>query len=194
MKRPAAGRLALAGALIATFGELHPLFDQWAQSSRDALCKGLHGGYKVYADGTPVGEETDDRSGERTFTASQAGRRAAARHAVTYTAGQLAGTVMVTRAMGYRVPVRALLAGAVINGFTHAGIDRREPLLRLAGRAGKSGYIARCHAVRINGDGTPVAEAGGPGTALMELDQAAHRAIGVLAAVVTAWIATRGDE
>jgi hypothetical protein len=35
------------------------------------------------------------------------------------------------------------------------------------------------------------AELSGPGTALMELDQALHRAIGVVAAAVTAWLATR---
>jgi hypothetical protein len=188
---PAAERLALAGTLVAVFGELHPGIDHWFQGGEDAACKGLHGDYKVYADGTPVGEETDDRSGEPTYTASQAGRRAAARHAAVYTAAQLAGTIAVTRALGYRVPLRALLAGAVVNGFTHAVIDRREPLLWLADKAGNGGYISHCHAVRMS-EGTPVAEVSGPGTALMELDQGLHRAIGVIAAVVTAWIATRG--
>jgi hypothetical protein len=191
VNRPAADRLALLGTLTAVFGELHPLFDQWGQRSEDAALKGLHGDHKVYADGTPVGEETDDRSGQRTYTASQVGRRAAARHVATYTAGQLAGAIVVTRALGYRVPARALLAGAVINAGTHAVIDRRTPLLWLAARTGKGGYIDHCHAVRIGADGTPAAEMSGPGSALMELDQALHKGIGVGAALVTTWLATR---
>jgi hypothetical protein len=144
-----AGRLALMGALTAVFDSLHQFFDHWTQSDRDARLKGLHGDQKVWADGTPVGDEIDDRSGQPTFTASQVGRRAAARHAGTYTAGQLAATVAVTRALGYRVPARALLAGALINFGTHALIDRRDPLHWLADRAGKRGYIDHCHAVRL---------------------------------------------
>jgi hypothetical protein len=186
-----AERLALLGTLTAVFGELHPYFDQWAQRSEDAALKGLHGDQKVWRDGVPVGEETDDRSGQLVYTASQVGRRAAVRHVATYTAGQLACTIAVTRALGYRVPVRALLAGAAVNAITHAVIDRREPLLQLADRFGKRGYIDHCHAVRMNADSTLTAEASGPGTALMELDQALHRAIGVTAATLTAWIATR---
>lgn len=186
-----ADRLALLGTLTAVFGELHPYFDQWGQRSEDAALKGMHGDQKVWRDGVPVGEETDDRTGQRTYTASQVGRRAAAHHVATYTAGQLAGTITVTRALGYRVPLRALLAGAAVNGATHFIIDRREPLLWLAERTGKRGYIDHCHAVRISADGTPAPELSGPGTALMELDQALHRAIGVAAAAVTAWLATR---
>jgi hypothetical protein len=198
MTRPnpshAAARLALLGTLVAVFGELHPYFDQWGQRSEDAAHKGLHGDRKVWRDGVPVGEETDDRTGQRAYTASQAGRRAAAHHVASYTAGQVAGAIAVTRALGYRVPIRAVLAGAAVNGATHFVIDRREPLLWLAGRTGKRGYIDHCHAVRMSGDGTPAAEMSGPGSALMELDQALHRAIGVAAAVVTAWLATRGDS
>ena len=186
-----ADRLALLGALTAVFGELHPFFDQWGQRDKDAPLKGLHGNRKVWPDGVPVGEETDNRTGQPAYTASQAGRRAAARHVAAYTAGQLAGTITVTRALGYRVPLRALLAGAAVNGATHFVIDRREPLLWLAAKTGKRGYIDHCHAVRLSGDGTPAAELSGPGTALMELDQALHRAIGVAAAAVTAWLATR---
>jgi hypothetical protein len=189
--RVAIERLALMGCLVAVFGELHPYFDQWGQRSEDAALKGLHGDQKVWADGVPVGEETGDRSGRRTYTASQVGRRAAARHVASYTAGQVVTAIVVTRVLGYRVPVRALLAGAVINAGTHAVIDRREPLLWLAGRTGKRGYIDHCHAVRLASDGTPAAELSGPGTALMELDQALHRGIGVAAALVTAWLATR---
>lgn len=187
-------RIALLGALVAIFGELHPALDQWAQNSQDSTCKGLYGDHAVYRDGTPVGRETDDRAGQSTLTASRLGRRSVARHVASYTAGQLAGTIAATRALGYRVPARALLAGAVINAATHAVIDRREPLLWLARKAGKAGYIDHCTAVRMSADGTLTTEVSGPGTALLELDQSLHRAIGVAAAVVTTWIATRGRE
>lgn len=59
----------------------------------------------------------------------------------------------------------------------------------LAARAGKTGYIQHATAVRKPGD--TAAELSGPGTALMELDEAAHRAIGVAAAAVTTWYAAR---
>lgn len=189
-----AERLALLSALAAVFDGLHPLFDQWGQTGRDAVCKGLHGDHKVYLDGTPVGSETDDRSGQPTLTASQMGRRAVARHVAVYSAGQLAGAVVVTRVLGRRVPLRALLAGTAVNAATHAVIDRRAPLLWLAEKAGKRGYIDHCTAVRMDGEGALTVEASGPGTALMELDQALHRGIGVAAAVVTAWLAARDRD
>jgi hypothetical protein len=181
-------RLALFAGLLTTFGELHPLCDQWVQNSQDASRKGDHGDHLVYRDGTPVGQETDDRTGQPTMTASALGRRSVARHVASYTAVQVAATVAVTRTLGYRLPARPLLAGAAINAATHAIIDRREPLLWLAGKAGKRGYVDHCTAVRKPG---AAAELSGPGTALMELDQALHRAIGVGAAAVTTWLATR---
>ncbi|MER7658146.1 hypothetical protein [Streptomyces albidoflavus] len=73
-------------------------------------------------------------------------------------------------------------------------------LLWLAEKAGKSGYIKHATVVRkAGGEGTEypkaVQDVSGPGTALMELDQAAHRAIGVAAALVTTWITLRkGDR
>ncbi|MFD7507874.1 hypothetical protein ACFV5N_00800 [Streptomyces sp. NPDC059853] len=93
-------RLALGALLNTTFGALHPLMDHWAQRGEDARLKGLHGRQLVHADGTPAtGEES-----RPTMTASACGRRAAARHVAGYTLGQVAGTVAVTRALGYRVP------------------------------------------------------------------------------------------
>ncbi|MEU2961226.1 hypothetical protein [Streptomyces albidoflavus] len=47
----------------------------------------------------------------------------------SYTAVQLAATVAITRAFGYRVTPTALLAGAAINAGTHAVIDRGALLL-----------------------------------------------------------------
>ncbi|MFI5749067.1 hypothetical protein ACIBBE_24745 [Streptomyces sp. NPDC051644] len=98
----------------------------------------------------------------------------------------------VTRALGYRLPVKALLVGAALNAGTHLVIDRREPLLWLAKKAGKQGYVEHCTAARVLEDGSVQAELSGPGSALMELDQSAHRALGLAAAVLTTWLAT-GD-
>jgi hypothetical protein len=184
-------RLALFAGLLGTFDGLHPLCDQWVQNSQDAARKGDHGDHLVYRDGTPVGEETDDRTGQPTMTASQLGRRSVARHVASYSAVQVAATVAVTRTLGYRLPAKALLAGAAINAGTNLVIDRREPLLWLAGKASKRGYVDHCTAARVAADGTVSAELSGPGTALMELNQALHRAIGVGAALVTTWLATR---
>ncbi|TLS45726.1 hypothetical protein FE633_13240 [Streptomyces montanus] len=188
IRNRATERLALAATLVAVFSELHPGFDQWFQRPRDAACKGLYGKHLVDSNGTPL---SPGNTTGPALTASQLGRRSVARHVASYTAGQLAGAIVVTRALGYRVPLRALLAGAVINAGTHAVIDRREPLLWLARKAGKEGYVEHCTAARVDKDGAVTAELSGPGTALMELDQALHRAIGVGAALVTTWVATR---
>ncbi|MDX3232511.1 hypothetical protein [Streptomyces sp. ME19-01-6] len=180
-------RLALFGALTAVFGEMHPTFDNWAQRDFDATHKGTYGDHLVYRDGTKVADDTD-RAGEPTMTASSFGRRCAARHVASYTAGQLASAVAITRALGYRVPARALLTGAAINAATHLIIDRRKPLLWLADKLGKTSYVEHCTVVRKPGGD---AEISGPGSALMELDQALHRAIGVGAALTTTVLATR---
>lgn len=181
--------LALLAALVAVYGEMHPFWDQWAQDDHDASHKDTYGSHLVYRDGIKVGDEDDDRTGQPTVTASAFGRRCVGRHVASYSAGQLAVTVAVTRALGYRIPARALLAGTAINSITHAVIDRRKPLLWLADKIGKTGYIDHCTAVRKPGD--TEAELSGPGTALMELDQALHRAIGVGAALTTTILATR---
>ncbi|MDH6709880.1 hypothetical protein P3T27_006629 [Kitasatospora sp. MAA19] len=82
-------RLALLGALIGLFGELHPALDQWAQNSNDASCKGLYGDHLVYRDGTPVGQETEDRTGEPTMTATELGRLSVARHVASLGAARV---------------------------------------------------------------------------------------------------------
>ncbi|TGN72274.1 hypothetical protein E5083_30555 [Streptomyces bauhiniae] len=186
--------LAFTGGLLATWDALHPLFDQWFQGGRDAANKGALGRHLVYRDGTPVGHEPadDDRSGQPTMTATRLGWISAARHVASYSAGQAAGTVLLTRVLGYRVPVTALAAGTGINALTHLVIDKRQPLLWLAAKAGKRGYVEHCTVVRrLDEDGTPQVEASGPGTAAFELDQALHRAIGAVAAVTTAWLTIR---
>ncbi|MFD4481565.1 hypothetical protein ACFWPU_36395 [Streptomyces sp. NPDC058471] len=190
--------LALVATLTSVFGEIHPLCDQFVQNSHDASTKGMHGSHLVYkSDGSTV-EADPWRHGKegRTCTASAYGRRSVSRHVASYSAVQLASTLAVTRTLGYRVPAAALLTGAAINAITHGIIDRRDPLLWLAEKAGKGGYIKHATVVRKQGgEGTeypePVQDVSGPGTALMELDQAAHRAIGVAAALVTTWITLR---
>ncbi len=174
-------RLALFGTLLATFGELHPACDQWFQGSKTAVQKRMYGDDLVHSDGTPA----DVDSTRPTVTESALGRRAVAVHVASYTAVQLAATVGITRAFGYRVKPSALLAGAAINVGTHALIDRGAALEWLAKKAGKSGYLEHCQALRLNDDGDVIQEKTGPGTAWMELDAALHRGIGVFAAAVT---------
>ncbi|WP_371801571.1 hypothetical protein OHA38_43425 (plasmid) [Streptomyces sp. NBC_01732] len=196
-RSPSVQGLALIGALVATWDGLHPFWDQWGQPGRDAKNKGAYGDHLVYRDGTPVGKEPegDDRAGHLTMTATCLGWVSAARHVAIYTAGQLAGTVVCTRALGYRVPVGALLAGTGINAVTHLVIDKRQPLLWMASRAGKGGYVEHCTVVRdVDEEGTVRVESSGPGSAAFELDQALHRAIGVGAALVTTWLTLRSAK
>ncbi|MGW3983821.1 hypothetical protein [Streptomyces mirabilis] len=180
-------RLALFGTLLSVFGELHPFCDHWVQGSKSASRKRLYGEDLVHADGSPA----DPDSTHPTMTESQLGRRAVACHVASYTAVQLAATVTVTRAFGYRVSPGALLAGTVINAGTHAAIDRGALLMWLARKSGKTGYIEHCKAVRVDDKDQVTSELTGPGSAWMELDAALHRAIGVGAAAVTTWLTTR---
>lgn len=179
-------RLAVFAALLSTFGELHPLCDHWVQGSKSAMRKRLYGKDLVHADGSPAAPDSD----RPTMTTSQLGRRAVACHVASYTAVQLAATVGITRAFGYRVKPAALLAGTVINAGTHAAIDRGALLLWLAGKTGKTGYIEHCKAVRVDDKDQVTSELTGPGSAWMELDAALHRAIGIAAAAVTTAITT----
>ncbi|MFI1312802.1 hypothetical protein ACH4TS_22060 [Streptomyces albidoflavus] len=187
MSRLTIERLALFGTLLATFGELHSACDHWVQGSTTAERKRLYGADLVHADGSPA---TPD-STRRTMTTSTLGRRAVACHVASYTSVQLAATIGITRAIGYRVTPTALLAGAAINASTHAAIDRGALLLWLAKKTKKTGYIEHCQAVRLDADGETSEEITGPGTAWMELDEALHRAIGIGAAAVTTWLTTR---
>lgn len=187
--QPAGHRLATFAALAATFDLLHDVMDQWGQSSAQALHKGRYGQHRVYRDNVHVARDpARARAGEATMTATQLGQRAATGHVAAYSAGQVAGALAVTRLLGYRLPLRALAAGAALNAATHWIIDRRRPLRTLARAAGKGGYLQAATVVRTC-DQLP--DATGPGTATFELDRSAHRAIGLVAAALTAWIATR---
>jgi hypothetical protein len=156
--------LALFAAVQATFSDVHPYCDQILQNSTDARDKGKPG---------------------------HAGRKACARHVATYSAGQFVAAVGVTRALGCRASWSALLAGTALNAATHYVIDRREPLKRfLRSRwIGKAGYLDHATVQRREG----VVDEGGPGTALMECDQAAHRLISVFASLTTTWLVLRGS-
>ncbi|WP_371621593.1 hypothetical protein OG245_00790 [Streptomyces sp. NBC_01116] len=113
-------RLALFVTFLATFGELHPDCDHWAQASKTAARKRLYGEDLVHTDGTPA----TPNSTRPAMTTSTLGRRAVARHVASYTATQLGATIAITRALGYRVTPAALLAGSAINAGTPAAIDR----------------------------------------------------------------------
>ncbi|MQS17596.1 hypothetical protein F7Q99_36775 [Streptomyces kaniharaensis] len=182
---------ALGGLLSTTFEAVHGLADQWCQLSRDAVLKGLHGTTRVRLDGTVATEADIADPHVRTVKAGTLGWLCAARHGLTYSGVQLTAGVAVTRALGYRLPARAWLAGTAITLVTHTVIDRRRPLTAVARCLGKGGYLETATVVRTPGEAP---DHGGPGTALFELDQAAHRALGVLAAVVTAVVARRGDR
>lgn len=158
--------LALFAALQATFSDVHPYCDQILQSSKDAMGKGDPG---------------------------RAGAKHCARHVATYSAGQALAGYVVTRALGYRIRPAALLAGIALNAGTHYVIDRREPLKTFlrSKPIGKASYLAHATVQRRDG----VIDEGGPGTALMEMDQAAHRLISVAASLVTTYLAIRwGDR
>lgn len=125
------------------------------------------------------------------------GRRHCARHVLSYSATQFVSAVVVTRALGYRVPLYILLFGTALNGGTHYIIDRRQPLwnflrsrlarkLRFVGN-GKAAYAEFAVVQRSNG----VVDKAGPGTAIMDIDQAVHRAISVFASLTMAWLTLR---
>lgn len=184
--------IALGALLAAAFDGVHPFADQWCQQYRDAVGKGMYGTHRVHLhDGSPVPVGGTPPPAWRTVSASAYGRLCAVRHVAAYTAVQTAAAVLLTRLLGVRVKPRSLAVGMLINAVTHAVIDRRAPLYALADLARKTGYIEHCGAVRQKPDGGFAVEQGGPGSAAFELDQALHRLIGVFAAAVTAWAATK---
>lgn len=172
------------------FEGTHGLLDQWGQSSWAAVHKRAHGPHRVDRDGVRV----PTAAAGSQLTATALGRRAATQHVIQYTAGQTLAAAAITGALGFRLPARALIAGALVNGVTHWVIDRHRPLVAVAGLMGKQTYLEQGTVVRKTGC---AAEHTGPGTAHFELDQSAHRAIGMLAAAVMAALAVpgrRGDR
>lgn len=160
--------LAVFATLQATFSDIHPFCDHVVQNKNDATNKGEPG---------------------------WVGRKACARHVATYSVGQLAAAAGVTRALGFRTSWSGMLAGTAINAITHYVIDRREPLKTFLRSEviGKADYLDYATVQRREKpDGTPVVDESGPGTALMECDQAMHRLFSVFASLTTTWLALRG--
>ncbi|MFF4583738.1 hypothetical protein ACFY15_36120 [Streptomyces sp. NPDC001373] len=85
----------------------------------------------------------------------------------------------------------ALLAGAAVDRATHAAIDRGALFPWLAGKTGQPGYVEHCQAVRLDENGHADTEINCPESTCVELDAALHRNVGVGAAAVTTWLATR---
>lgn len=187
-QRPPRHTLALFAALGTTFDLVHDALDHWGQPSWAAKHKRTYGSHLVYRDGTPVGPGNCRPEG-RTSTATQLGRRACTQHVATYTAGQLAAVIAVTRACGYRIPLHAALLGAAINATTHWALDRGELLRYLADAARQTEYLKAMTVVRAPGGD---ADQHGAGTAWNELDRSAHRVIGLIASVVMTRLCRRG--
>lgn len=119
---------ARAVRFAATFAALyaaHHVGDYWVQGNEVAARKGDAGG---------------------------PGRRACAHHVATYTATCAATVMAVDRAVGLptRWPVTLLAQG--VNAATHYLADRRErgPMMWLARRLGKAGYIERGGAAHLD--------------------------------------------
>lgn len=102
------------------------------------------------------------------------GRRALARHVTTYALTQAAVKWLSLRATGTRAPMRAVLAGQVVEALLHAAIDDGRLLRRYAVLVGKLRFHD-CTSGGVNGR--------------MLLDQACHRGLQLPAgALVTAWL------
>lgn len=180
--------LGLIGALGITFDQWLDVMDQWGQPTWAAVNKREYGTHRVYLDGVKVGEEKEDRTGQLTLTATQLGRLACAVHVALQSGAHVAATVAITRLVGYRIPLGAVLAGAAINGPLHFAFDRGDLLEKLAARFDKTGYLKRLKVVRKAGDEP---DQHGAGTAWCELDRSAHRGIGWFATAVTVALALR---
>lgn len=106
-----------------------------------------------------------------------AGRRALARHAITYGLTQAMTKAAAYRAVGVRVPMGAQAAGSVAEIVLHAVIDDGRLLRTFAEVTGKLAFH-------------DLAAAGVNGRAL--LDQAAHKGLQIpLGAVITTVLAAR---
>lgn len=195
MNTPISTRNAYAAGLAAlhnsVFRTLHGIMDHWGQLEVDAARKTLHGDHYVYAaTGKPVddGVRPADPRDRTVQTATQLGRFHCTRHVAMYTAGQITASVLVTRALGLRVPVRHIAAGhLLINAPTHWIIDRTR-MGGLIDAVNKLGYVA--HHGKRTGKSDRV-EHFGPGTAGGALDDTLHQAIGLAGAVVTTALTLR---
>jgi|GEM_PF-4986368 len=118
-----------------------------------------------------------DCDAQRKQQRTPAGRRALARHAITYGLTQAATKAAAYRAAGLRVPVAVQAAGTAAEIVLHAVIDDGRLLRTFAEITGKPTFH-------------DLAAAGVNGRALM--DQAAHKGLQIpLGALITAALAAR---
>lgn len=155
-----ASHSARFAANYALLHALHGIGDQWLQTGHQAVFKGARG---------------------------PCGQKACAGHVATYTAVSALGSLAASKFLGQRIHWPSWLAGQAITAITHYVIDRRVPLRKLATALGKEDYLTGSTVVRKPGG---KAELGGPGTALMELDQSLHK----LLLAVTALVASSRGE
>lgn len=132
------------------FGALyagHYLGDQWVQTAGQACKKSL------------------DRPGAKTLEAHWH----CAKHVFTYTLGGLALYLMASAWLDLPVRPGWVAAGLAVNAVSHYIVDLRTPLMWMAKKIGRYGYIEHCQVVRPTGP-----ERVGPGTGAFHLDQAWH--------------------
>lgn len=108
-----------------------------------------------------------------------AGRKALARHVVTYSLTQAAMKWLAYRVTGTKVPVRAVFAGQVVEMLAHAAIDDGRLLKRFADLTGKRRFHD-CNQGGVNGR--------------MLMDQACHRGLQIPAGAVVTMLVTGDDR
>lgn len=117
--------------------------------------------------------QTSDQAGKKSLDRPGVDKRDAhwhcAKHVATYTATGVAFFLMAS--LWLDLPVRPgwAVAGFALNAATHYLVDLRTPLLWIARKLGRMGYIDHCQVVRPSGP-----EKSGPGTGMFHLDQAWH--------------------
>jgi len=148
-------RLAIYAAVQSAHLAVHPFGDFILQTDRQARRKG-----------------------------DEDGQLACLAHVGSYSVAQLLVSLAVTRGLGVKVSLRALLVGAAVNATTHYVVDRRKPMWKLLELLRKDVYVKSATVQRKPG----VVHDTGPGTAFMECDQATHKLVSVLASLMTAWL------
>jgi hypothetical protein len=133
----------------------HNVADHWVQTTRQATDKSLPG---------------------------WPGRRACARHVITYTATTAGTAGLLWLAFGLPITPLGFVAGQVVSAVTHYWADRRFTLARLCLRLGKDQFY-RLGLPRSGRDDNP-----NLGTGAYALDQSWHWAWLGIAAFLTAII------
>ncbi|GAA1590832.1 hypothetical protein GCM10009678_86360 [Actinomadura kijaniata] len=107
------------GAVFAALYAAHQFGDHWVQTHRQAVLKGMRGrGPQV-----------------------RRARRLCVGHVLSLAATKLVALLVVAVATGLELSPVAVAMGLVVDGISHYWADRREPLIALAERIGKGGWI-----------------------------------------------------